>query len=420
MTGLSLNRWFEIMGFSPWASFQLTNRLIPITSECNTLITEYSWQNADRAGRASIRQAIARAEALVRQYALFSPTPQFQEVTLPYPQLGDTRFQRLRDIGSDGRWLSVALPEGQIQALGVPADSAPDTQALAYSDEDGDGLYETATCVATVPSGTTADQVVVRFLASDCGPVTPQPEIAPRSVSVSGMSATIVLDTWTLVRPVRTAGAVQIGLDPGNGAPPAADVCAPSVEVLRRRCDPSGTTVDTAMATLIWETRPWPSWWGGCCMVGGDSSDPAATATAVARAVIRNARAGIVAFGEAAYDATTGEWRAVCDWSRCRPPDRVTIRYQAGLPLDGIRMRENWAIVVARLAAAELARPICACTSANKELYEWQTDLSRTGATNDLFAAPEDMTNPLGSRRGQIYAWRHLQREQLTRGIYAG
>lgn len=420
MSGLSLNRWLSLMGFHPWLSYQLTNNKIPVQSDCQRLIYEYDWQSADRAGRASIRTAIQRAEDLIRQYTLVAPSPRFQEVTLQYPKFGDPRFVRLSDTGSDGRWLSVALPEGQIRALGVQSDSTAVNAALAYSDDDGDGLYETATCTATVPAGTTADQVVARFVAADCGSLTP-PEVAPRSVSVDSITniATVVFDTWTLVRPVRYTTAVPVGMDPGNGVAPAATVCAQTIDIFRRRCDPSGTTTDTCMAVLTWESGPWPNW-GSCCWSSGTSSDPAATATALCRAVIRDGPAGIAAFGEAAYDATAQVWRSVCDWRYCRPPDSVTIRYQAGLALDGTEMREDWAIVVARLAAAELARPICACTSANKELYEWQTDLSRTGATNDLFSAPNDLSNPLGARRGQIYAWRHIVDQQLTRGIYAG
>jgi hypothetical protein len=418
MSGLSLNRWLSLMGFHPWHSFQLVNSLIPINASCSTIMNEYDWQNADRAGRSSIRTAITRAEDLMRQYTLINPVPAYREATIVYPTLGDVRFSRLRDIGADGQWLTVALPEGEIRCLGIPTDSTPDTVLLIYSDEDGDGLYETATTSATVPAGTTVDEVIARFVSSDCGPVSP-PEVRPRSVTISGTLATVVFDTWTLVRPIRYQSASSGPLDPGNGVAPSANVCAQTISIFQRHCDPTGTTTDTCMAALTWETRPWPQW-GNCCVSGTDATDPAATATALCRAVIRDAGAGIVGIGEAAYDATTQTWQSVCNWSRCRPPDQVTIRYQAGLPLDGIAMQEREAVVVARLAAAELARPICACTSANKELSEWQWDLSRTGATDQLYSAPNDLTNPLGSRRGQIYAYRYMTRQQLTRGIYAG
>lgn len=413
MTGLSLNEWIAIMGFNPWISNQLTNKLVPIQADCSRLMFEYDWQSADRAGRQSIRNAIQHAEELIRQYAGYGASPAFREATIRYPVFGDTRFARTRDIGSDDQWLSVVLPEGQIRALGVQVDTTPVVAALVYTDDDGDGLFETATATAAVPAGTTIDQVVARFLQSDCGSRTP-PEVAPRSVALVGTAATMIFDTWTLVRPVRQTSAIPAILDPGNGAAPAATVCAASVEIFRRFCDPTGTTEATCMALLTWETAPWP-WW--CCGTG-DSRDPAATATALCRAVIRDAETGVVGFGEVTYDATTGEWSTPCNWRRCRPPDTVTIRYQAGLPLDGIAMQQPWQTIVARLAAAELARPICACMAANKELFEWQADMLKTDQLG--YQAPNDATNPLGARRGQIFAWRWITRNQLTRGIYAG
>lgn len=409
---MSVSQWANFMGLHPWHTMQLANSLIPLNAKCSSLIYESTWQNADRAGRVQIRQAIEEAERLMHQYSRIWPSPHYIETTLEYPPLGDTRYTRWGDVGGQGRWLNVQLPDAEILALGPAVESNVQTLALTYSDQDGDGLYETATtAVGVVASGTTEDEIVCRFLAVDCGPVEP-PEITPRSVSVSGVNVTVVFDTWDLVRPVRYQGAASGTLDPGNGAAPVATVCAPSIEVLRRRADPTGTTVATAMAVLTWETAPYP-FWAWCCSGAGASTDPAATAQAIARAVIRDARNGIVAFGEASYNSTTGEWAAVCDWTHCRPPDRITVRYQAGGPA-------GWERTLAGLAAATLNRGVCACDGANHAIYDWQKDLSQTGATNDLYQAPDDFTNPLGSRRGQIAAWRFLSQQQRLVGLYGG
>jgi hypothetical protein len=409
---MSVSEWGAFMGLHPWHLSQMSNSLIPLGSKCSALVYEYAWQNADRAGRAEIRQAIAEAERLMHQYSRVWPSPRFVEVTLPYPPLGDTRYTRLVDVGGQGRWLNVQAPDADLIALGPSVETDNATEALTYTDEDADGLFETATATATVTSGTTADEVVARFLAADCGPVAPS-EIAPREVSVSGVNATLVFNTWDLVRPVRYQGAASGTLDPGNGVAPAATVCAPSIEVFRRRADPTGTTLDTAMAVLTWETTPYP-WWAWCCDAGGASSDPAAVAQAIARAVIRDAHNGIIAFGEASYDATTQEWQAVCDWRMCRAPDRVTLRYQAG------RTDDAWDHTLAGLAAATVNRGVCACDGANHAIYDWQKDLSQIGATDDLYQAPDDFSNPLGSRRGQIAAWRFLSQQQRLVGLYGG
>lgn len=409
---MSVSEWGNYMGLHPWHLMQLANTLIPLNSKCSGLVYESTWQNADRAGRMQIRQAIEEAERLMHQYSRIWPSPRFVETTLEYPPLGDTRYTRWGDVGGQGRWLNVQLPDAELLALGPAVETNVQTLALTYSDADGDGLYETATtAVGVVASGTTEDEIVCRFLAVDCGPVE-SPEITPREVSVSGTNVTVVFDTWDLVRPVRYQGAASGTLDPGNGAAPAATVCAPSVQVLRRRSDPTGTTIATAMAVLTWETAPWP-FWAWCCSGSGASTDPAATAQAIARAVIRDARNGIVGFGEASYNSTTGEWAAVCNWTHCRPPDRITVRYQAGGP-------SGWERTLAGLAAATLNRGVCACDGANHAIYDWQKDLSQTGATNDLYQAPDDFSNPLGSRRGQILAWRFLSQQQRLVGLYAG
>jgi hypothetical protein len=407
---MSVSQWGYFMGLHPWHLMQLSNERIPLNSKCSGLVYESTWQNADRVGRVQIRQAIAEAERIWQRYSRVWPYPTFVEQTLAFPPLGDTRYARFYDIGGQGRWLNVQLPDAEILALGPAVESDNATEALTYTDEDGDGIFETATATATVTSGTTADEVVARFLAADCGPVEP-PEIVPRSVDVSGVNATLTFWSYDLVRPVRYQGVTIQTLDPGSGAAPAANVCAPQVEVFRRRADPSGTTVDTAMAVLTWETTPYP-WWAWCCGGAGDSTDPAAVAQAIARCVIRDAHNGIVAFGEASYDATDQTWHAVCDWRMCRPPDRITVRYQAG----GVRDDR----IFAQLAAAELDRGVCACDGANHAVYDCQKDLSQTGATNDLYQAPEDFSNPIGSRRGQIAAWRHLSHQQRLVGLYGG
>lgn len=400
---MSVSQWGDYMGLHPWHLMQLANSLIPLNSKCSALVYESTWQNADRAGRVQIRQAIEEAERLMHQYSRVWPSPRYIEATIGGPFWGRTNL-------SD-QWLNVQLPDAELLALGPAIESDVQTVALTYTDEDSDGLFETATCAAVVTSGTAADQVVCRFLAADCGPVEP-PEIVPRDVSVSGVNVALTFDTWDLVRPIRYQGAASGTLDPGNGAAPAATVCATSIEVLRRRADPTGTTVDTAMAVLTWETAPYP-WWAWCCSGSNASTDPAATAQAIARAVIRDARNGIVAFGEASYNNSTGEWAAVCDWRSCRPPDRITVRYQAGGPV-------GWERTLAGLAAATLNRGVCACDGANHAIYDWQKDLSQTGATNDLYQAPPDFDNPLGSRRGQIAAWRFLSQQQRLVGLYGG
>jgi hypothetical protein len=82
-------------------------------------------------------------------------------------------------------------------------------------------------------------------------------------------------------------------------------------------------------------------------------------------------------------------------------------------------MDKRYQVVVARMAAAELARPICACDVANRELYRWQFDLARTSGANDEgygAVSATDLDNPFGTRRGHVYAWRFVKESRKLVG----
>ena len=64
-----------------------------------------------------------------------------------------------------------------------------------------------------------------------------------------------------------------------------------------------------------------------------------------------------------------------------------------------------------RLAAAELSTRVCACDTANRELYRWQFDLSRAAGANDeqYQISANDLDNPFGTRAGQVAAWKEVK-----------
>jgi len=411
---LSLYKWFQIMGMHPWHKYQLANAMIPIESRCPTLTFEYAWQAADRAGRQDVRRSIERAEALFSEYAHFAPSPTFQEVTLPYPRLGNQTLTRYTNSDYTGRWMGFQLPDRYIKKMGYEHITAATTATLTFLDLDSDGLYETARAIATVPAGTLSSELYITFTASDyVYEDVGANVITPRSATVSGTTATIFFNTPTLVRPILYTLPRPTQLDPSVLPPAANSPFAVSVNVARRYCDDTGIDLDTAQAVMIWETRPFPPW-ATIWSFNNATKDPAELAYAPARVNIRDANQGIVYAGESVYNASTGSWSGFTGFTEYRPPDRIKFRYYAG------NDSQNLDVVIARLAAAELARPVCACTSANKELGEWQQDLARLGSTDETYAQPNDTTNPFGSRRGHIFAWRTVQQIQGVVGIITG
>lgn len=441
----SLDTFREITQYHPWHFWGLAGpppSPAAVAAQgrengCRPIIRQYGWQAGDAVSREQIAQALVDAEELVRTELEYPIAPQFRTATLTVPSYYNPTLVQPRPIGSDGRWQSVELPDGELIAVGIetvtllatPAYDGPFPYApgansvgtLAYYDRDGDGLVDQAQIRLTdsttpldefalyvpPPSGAGGNGRFDESARSDRWRI--HPIIATRS----GDTVTIQVPAWLLVEPILSEGAQAGSL---NGINPQSSASyLQSVEVCRRFCDPTGTSVATAQAMLIWESGPWP--W--CCATTGSSAtDPAAQAYAIARVAIRNARIGRVAPAEAVYDAATGTWHA-CDcatWWGCRPPDRVEVRYLAGQRLTRGQVAAPWDRLIVGMAAAMLARPLQGCKDTASLINFWQTDPTRA-AGNETFQAQPRANNPFGTRRGQIDAWAQVQSDRLIRGI---
>lgn len=420
MSLLPLDLFRQQIGYNPWHFWGLENAKVPVTSSCNGLLKKYDWQDFDAASRSEITEAIETAEARLLEYLGFAPAPHYLSETHPYPQWQTTGEWRLSSIDADGRWVSVRMSEGYIQQTGVETLSVIDASvSVIYSDEDGDGLDETFTVI--VPTTVTdTDEIAVYFTATDrldSDGVGEAWRIAPVKVSLSGGNATIIGRSWLLVRPILYEGAVT----PDHLDPDTTGNFVTDVAVYRRYTALDGTTTATSQGVLTWESYPWPGWAICCgCGNGNNSTDPASYAQAVARVGIRDSEKGIVIPGRAAYDTVNGVWSATW-WNTCRPPDRVTIRYLAGWPLENSQMSKKWQAIVARLAAAELAVRICTDNVSSHVLHRWQFDRARAAGANDeqYSLASDDLDNPFGTREGHIYAWRQVKHLRRMQGFLA-
>lgn len=426
---LPLDEFRFILGWNPWHFWGLADDTrVPVTSSCSTLIPQYAWQEADRLGRAEILEALETAQDKLRDYLGYSIAPHFDCQEIVMPRFFTDDFERRTYADATARFAALRLREGQVQALGVQLYTLIGTatrsvpavpgDTLVFSDADGDGLQETFTI--TLPTTETdAERFGVYFAASDRlngEPVGEHWRVMPVQVSISGGNVTIRGRVWTLVQPSLYEG-VSAGapLDPTD-----LTHFVDSLEVYTRVCDPTGTTIDTAQCKLIWETRPWPVW--ACCDDGltlsptGGNYDPAAQGYAIARAALRDGAQGLIAPAEVVYNATTGIFAQV-SYGGCRPPDRVLVRYFAGQPLRHGKIEQRLRVAVARFAMAELARPLCGCETANRELARWQFDLARNaGANDEAYAISfKELENPFGTCRGHLFAWHAVQKLRLAR-----
>lgn len=434
---LPLDTWRSIISFHPthfWGVAGTQTEALAVDTGCESIVRQYAWQNSDAVGRWEIADAIETAEKRLREYLGYSVAPRYVTEMLPWPQYLALSFSLWDAAGSDGRRLSVQLSEGYVQAVGVEQLTAIQTAAaVSYTDSDGDGIDDLFTVTAAAPAGLTdIKEVALYFAAADrfnganvTDAIGDPWRIQPVTVTLNGGNVTVKGAKWLLVKPQKYEGFTNVGAN-GLEATTAANF-ATTVDLYRRTTNTDGATTTTSQAVIIWETPPGDGCCCGCSDVStaysGSPYDSAAVANAVARVGLRNARLGLVMPAESAYDSTTGVWSSL-DWSICRPPDRVLIRYYAGYPLDSTgQMDQKWRTIVARLAAAELTRPICGCTDANHALAYWQFDLARTSGSNDEAygaVSTEDLENPLGTRRGQVYAWKQIKHLRQLKGVAAG
>lgn len=424
---MPLDDFRRVLGYNPWHFWGLTNATIPVDSACLDVVREYAWQNSDAVGRHEITEAIALAEGRLADALQFHPAPRYEELTVQWPRYFNEAEVRLGPVQPPWHRLRVRLPKGKIRKIGYRRlDLIQANNVVTLTDEDGDGLADTFE-ISFLTTVTDPEEIAIYFSATerwdgpdplDADAMDPY-RIRPVRVTIAGGTATIRGRAWLLVRPALYEAAPTVnGLDPADPA-----ILTDELDAYRLWYDPNGVVAVNSQAVMLWDTDPGIC--GGCCCTAtttplNSSTDPAAEAYAVARAGISDSENGLVVPAEALYDPTSGLWSETGP-SACREPDRVKLRVLSGVPLKSGQVDDRMRLLVARMAMADMAKPICACESANRELHTWQFDVSRAaGANDEQFAVSEkDLRNPFGTRRGHIFAWREVERLAIVRGFSA-
>lgn len=398
MTLLTLERFRQIMGLHPFHFWQLQSPQVPVRDACQRLTFQHAWHNANAVGRSEVQDAISMAEASIADQLGYWPGPHYDVDVIDYPTLAQANLIRMNQDDPRGRWQSTALKWAHVQKVGVEVNTKLTDLAVELCRSKGTGQpIDKFKCNYTVPAGTKVEQLEIWNGTT---------QVAPVTMVLDGVNLTVDGPAWLLVNPALYEDWEAKDLDPNSE-----DTFSQSVELRRHYCDPTGNTQDTAQAVLEWETRP-PYYGPWCCAQG---QDPAALSYALARVGIREAELGYVYLGQAAYDATSAVWLAT-PFATCTPPDRVTVRYLSGLE----SLSSVWEVAIARYAAAEIARPICGCDTANAEFMRWQWEVMATGTgVKGMVVSESDKNNPFGTRLGHIYAWRVVRDAFIARAVRA-
>lgn len=368
---LSLEEFREEINYNPFHFWQLSGASAPVRSACNTLIAEYSWQNADAAGRADIRKAIEAAESTLTKYLGYSPGEQYFNDRV---SLGCVRHFD---------WLSaVKLSSGRVVAVQTESYTELGTAALNFFDDDGDGIddlfritfADATTDPAAVELAFELDDVPARRSALEARFIRP--------ITVTRLNAATLEITGPkqiLVEPKKYESPVFEPLDLATAANFV------STAKLYKRVASAANS-----ATLNYY------------------NSAGALTTQAINITLCDAENGFIRLSDyACLDIP------VCSCASDAAPV-LAVNYRAGDDVD------KWRGVITKLALANMARRLCACDAANLEIMAQQMDLALPVgpglARIDLDSAY--LSNPIGTRAGQIAAWKSIQDSRLQRGIF--
>jgi len=401
---LTLERFRALFMYHPYWFHQLANERLIEGKQCSSLVHEHAWQSAGMAGRSDVREAIVRAEQILKSYLGYSTgvRPECEEIT----------GLRWHDL-----YRPLALDCGYVQGLGkyrldeIAADDQVAAPTVILKDDTFDSLWDTFELTMVIPPGMsdlTADEVVVyfpeaeRYDSVDKDVLGCRWQVRPVSVTVDHDAGTIQVcgRSWLIVRPIYYAGFHPSYAQPGynnpftsNGAinPDPVENYASTLAVYRKRLDPEQQGV------LRWKCAD------ECC-----NEVPVTLC-------IDDKQMGLVSVQsiDGTALASTSPKDLVCascqQWHRC-DEFSLCLNYVAG---DCIG---SWDKTVAQLAAAELCACICEC--GNSAMTQAQHELNRTDQVGQyVLLSSEDLGNPLGMRRGQMDAWKRIRNERLIGGF---
>ena len=389
---VSLGQFARVLGLDPLHFAGGYSTLRPMTT-CHDVWYQYQWQSAGKASREQVARALNDAETAMAD--LIGYWPAWKWIT-------DERHKLKRE----GRWpntaaLRITANWGYMLGGGIQATSAIDAGEVtrgADLDADGDGFAELAVfTISNVDADWELEEIRACykvFTALDAANCRTNPassgfdeawEIRPLNMSRSGTTVTAYVPVWDLFRPQLFE---ELGAEAIN-----ADAAASYVDTLsfyRVYNDPS------IQASFLWGTD---------CLY--DVTCAWAAQAGCIRTVIP--RAGVITTVPGTWDADNESYTATC-WTYNTTPNVVRLWYRAGLarPAPGM-VDPVWADLIIKLACARLDWPICSCSNVKTLVDEYKRSVAKRTKDQAYIVTPEMLSNPFGTRVGEIMVWQALK-----------
>lgn len=407
-TLLSLSRYARLMGINPAhfcrSTTSISPQVFPINSSCSSVWPRHSWQNHDQVSHEELAYAIQEAEEDIARVVGYYPGPKWISEDI---QLVNGFFDHTYEsaYGLGGLPKSVLttygrfIQGGQREAVLIGTATAAGG-SLVFSDLDSDGVTETVT-ITLATAYTSTKGIKVYFAGMEAHP---DWEIRPvRKIKITGGNVIITLDSWLLLNPEILSA---FPTDEGFDALDLGDISnfVVSVEVYLERANP-------ALKSCEFMFRPEDCSCGetDCAVCSGSTQEGCLYGL--------DHKNGVVVPKPASYDAASGLWLYEVPSCLYGEPRQVKLwyyagevdgRYSDGLSFDPLS--DHWAEIIAWVATARLDRPLCGCGHAANVSEYLRTDLTKNMRDFSFFTTREQVDNPLGTRQGEILAWKKISR----------
>lgn len=379
VTLLAPDDYARLMAINPCAFNQVMNPAHSPHNTCEDIWLQNGYTGGDQriVGREDVAQAISQAEELIANALGFWPAPKWilsDEQPWPVPHRGcQVTWPKIK-----ARWGYVQ--QGGIEALSIITSGA----AITYSDEDGDGVLDTATITVTAAAmaaaGATLAEVEVYYpngsIYFPCEPMAAW-QVRPVTKCQDGAgNVTIIARRCQFVHPMGWLDSVPLSLaDNAN--------FLTTVDVYRHY------TIPNPAAQLVWNPTGLTLCEGGtgCVEACGDAC-----------LIVDDSRVGIVRTPLTSYAA--GVWTYTTS-TNSGYPAKVRLWYKSGLYALSNAMQE----AIVRLANVFLPEAPCGCGLTRQR---WDRDREEQDI-NTIDAALAFSAFGTAAR-GAVFAWTTVKR----------
>ena len=391
-TLLSLAQFAQILGLDPMHFAGGFSELRP-AGDCHDIWTQYQWQDYGKASRSEITMEIQRAESDIAELTSYWPAWDWIEDERHQLQRGGV-WPLLDRLRLNTKWKYVISGGDKTSAAISQLNVAREDNL----DADGDGFAELAHFIIIgVPDTWELEEIRGCFKeyqhadAENCR-LNPTSigfdedwEIRPLRMERVGTTVLVYVPIWWLFKPQLThsLNAGHIDADDVNSY-------VDTISFYRVYADLS-TQVE-----FMW---------------GTDCVDGVSCAWTTQAGCIRTMepRQGTVSVLPGTYDEDC-DCYATGTWLRGNTPDVARLWYRAGLerPAPGI-MNHSMARLVAMLACARLAYPVCTCGNTATLVAEWRQNAAMATRERSYGFTADMISNPLGMRVGEVLVYQNLK-----------